>query len=143
MQDAGYTTYYTGKLYNGQTKDNYNNPPARGFDHSDLFVGDNVYWYHNVSHSVNFGPIQYEPDGYSTDIVTERVAGDGGYIEQGAGRDEPWLIVAAPIAPHVQIGPPELGGVIPPPPHRKYKDLYKDYRIPRTPHFNPDTVSSD
>ena len=140
MQQAGYATYYSGKLYNGQDEDNYNNPPARGFDHSDLWVGKNVYWYDNVSHAIDFGPIQYGNGHYSTDLLAERIAGKGGYIEHAAKHQKPWLMVAAPVAPHVQIGPKELGGVIPPVPHKKYKDLYQDYKIPRTPDFNPDTI---
>ena len=43
MQAAGYDTYYGGKLWNGQSLANYNNPPARGFNVSRQFVGPNVY----------------------------------------------------------------------------------------------------
>jgi arylsulfatase A-like enzyme len=31
LQDAGYSTYYTGKLFNSHTVDNYNSPHVNGF----------------------------------------------------------------------------------------------------------------
>ena len=140
MQAAGYVTYYTGKLWNGQTAKLYNNPPARGFNQSDLFVGSNVYTYFNVSHSKNFGPIQYSSGYYTTDLVNDNVVQDGGFIDQGIASGHPWVVVAAPIAPHVQTsGGTDTGG-IPPIPATKYQDYFSDYKIPRTPDFNPDTV---
>ena len=141
MQEAGYATYYTGKLWNGQTAANYNNPPAKGFDQSDLFVGGHVYVYYNVSHSQNAGPIEFSNGYYSTDLISDRVTGDGGYLDQATGSNKPWVMVAAPVAPHVQIGGSALGGTIPPVPNKKYANLFKDYKIPRTPDFNPDSVS--
>lgn len=36
MQDAGYNTYYAGKLFNAHTLDNYNDPHVRGFNSSDF-----------------------------------------------------------------------------------------------------------
>ena len=137
MQEAGYNTYYVGKLYNGQDEGNYNNPPAHGFTHSDMFVGKYVYYYHNVSHSYDFGPIEYSNGLLSTELVEQRIAGDGGFIDMGKEAGKPWLMVAAPTAPHVQIGPT---GIIPPVPAKKYEKLYEDFMIPRLPHFNPDTV---
>ena len=39
MQKAGYKTYYTGKLMNGHTKDNYNKPFPGGLDGSNFLIG--------------------------------------------------------------------------------------------------------
>lgn len=35
LQDAGYNTYYTGKLFNAHTTDNWNNPFPKGWTGSD------------------------------------------------------------------------------------------------------------
>lgn len=38
MQQAGYNTYYAGKLWNFHTVDNYNRPNAQGFNASDFLL---------------------------------------------------------------------------------------------------------
>ena len=139
MQDLGYSTYYTGKLYNGMNADNYDKPPARGFNHSDLFVGGGVYNYYNVSHSIDGGPILHSNGYYSTDLVTDVVAGTGGHLDQAVNSGQPWMVVAAPVAPHVQLGKSKFAE--PPEPALQYRDRFEEYLIPRTPDFNPITVS--
>lgn len=39
LQAAGYNTYYTGKLFNGHTASNYNDPPVNGWNGSDFLLG--------------------------------------------------------------------------------------------------------
>ena len=38
MQEAGYNTYYTGKLWNSHSVTNYNKPLAKGFNGSDFLL---------------------------------------------------------------------------------------------------------
>lgn len=39
LQNAGYNTYYTGKLMNDHNRGNYNNPYPGGLNGSDFLVG--------------------------------------------------------------------------------------------------------
>lgn len=38
LQELGYNTYYTGKLFNSHTIDNYDDPPVNGFNGSDFLL---------------------------------------------------------------------------------------------------------
>jgi N-acetylglucosamine-6-sulfatase len=38
LQELGYNTYYTGKLFNAHTVDNYDDPHVKGFNHSDFLL---------------------------------------------------------------------------------------------------------
>ena len=105
-----------------------------------MFVGSNVYVYYNVSHSIDGGPILYSDGNYTTNLVSEAIAGDGGYLDQAMNTGKPWMMVAAPIAPHTQTGGGDDGGGQPPVPNVKFNGMFKDFYIPRTPNFNPDTV---
>ena len=39
MQQAGYKTYYTGKLMNGHDQNNWNRPRPGGLDGNDFLIG--------------------------------------------------------------------------------------------------------
>lgn len=49
MQEAGYNTYYTGKLMNAQTEQTAISLPATGFNSSDFLVDPHAYDYWNAS----------------------------------------------------------------------------------------------
>lgn len=38
LQEAGYNTYYSGKLFNAHSLENYNNPPAGGWTESEFLL---------------------------------------------------------------------------------------------------------
>lgn len=38
LQELGYNSYYTGKLFNSHTVDNYDDPPVKGFNASDFLL---------------------------------------------------------------------------------------------------------
>jgi N-acetylglucosamine-6-sulfatase len=38
LQELGYNTYYTGKLFNAHTVDNSDDPHVKGFNHSDFLL---------------------------------------------------------------------------------------------------------
>jgi N-acetylglucosamine-6-sulfatase len=138
MQEAGYNTYYTGKLYNSHSIDNYDAPLVSGFNGSDFILDPSTYEYYNAWMTRNGAPpVSYEGQ-YSPDVVFEKTRG---FLHEALLHPEPWFITAAPIAPHsnVKLEPEQEFG-----PARyaeRHAHLFKDYKIPRTSNFNPDTQS--
>lgn len=140
MQESGYNTYYSGKLFNHHTVDNYNDPPVRGFTGSDFVLDPSTYQYWNFTTSHNGGAPQLFLGQYSPDFTAARAYE---FLDEGlASIDEkPFFLVAAPIAPHAQVvlyptmeaGPPAVA--------ERHRDLFNDYQIPRTPNFNPEEAS--
>lgn len=136
LQKAGYNTYYTGKLFNSHTIENYNNPVAGGFTGSDFLLDPYTYSYYNASLSRNGEkPISY-PGQYSPDVVAEKAFG---FLEEAISDEKPFFLAIAPIAPHsdVQMGKHQFSE---PKYAPRHAHLFKDYKIPRTKNFNPDMV---
>ncbi|KAK4575180.1 hypothetical protein LTR86_001032 [Recurvomyces mirabilis] len=152
LQEAGYNTYYVGKLFNAQTVDNYHSPHAAGWTASEFLLDPFTYEYLNATLQRNegethFDPVSYEGQ-YSTDIVAEKAYGflqDGlkGFEKDG----KPFFLVVAPIAPHTNVhfnekihGNFSEKSVVqsPPVPAKRHEHLFEDVVVPRTPHFNPD-----
>lgn len=142
MQQSGYNTYYTGKLFNHHTVDNYNAPFVRGFTGSDFVLDPSTYQYWNFTTSHNGGPSQTFLGQYSPDFTAARAYE---FLDEGLravqNEDTPFFLVAAPIAPHAQVvlfptmeaGPPAAAD--------RHQHLFRDYQIPRTPNFNPEDAS--
>lgn len=100
MQDAGYNTYYAGKLWNAHSVENYNKPYPGGFNGSDFVLDPYTYQYYNASMSRNGGaPVSYAGH-YSPDITARKAYG---FLDEAMSHDEPWFLVHAPIAPHGDI----------------------------------------
>lgn len=148
IQDAGYNTYYTGKLFNDHTVDNWNSPKPSGWTGSDFLLDPHTYEYLNATFQRNNQPpVSYEGQ-YSTDILAEKAYG---FLEQGLASDKPFFLVAAPVAPHsnVALGPldPEDPNVlekvrmIPPIPADRHKDFFPGAKVPRKANFNPTKAS--
>ncbi|KAJ5819121.1 hypothetical protein N7474_004712 [Penicillium riverlandense] len=119
MQDAGYNTYYVGKLWNAQTEENYNKPHPRGFNGSEFLLDPWTYRYYLARMSRNGGPPRNTTDNIQPTSLL------------------PWMLTVAPNAPHANgsaengvhwFGEPEYA-------HR-HADLFKDYKIPRDESFN-------
>ena len=94
----------------------------------------------NVSYTDNFGPVQYSDGNHSTVLLTDTITQPGGWLDQAFSGERPWLMVAAPTTPHVETANNEHKYPIPPTPEVKYQDAFPDFKVPRTPDFNPDTV---
>ena len=94
----------------------------------------------NVSYTDNFGPVQYSDGNHSTVLLTDTITQPGGWLDQAFSGEKPWLMVAAPTTPHVETANNEHKYPIPPTPEVKYQDAFPDFKVPRTPDFNPDTV---
>lgn len=137
MQQAGYNTYYTGKLWNAHDVNNYNAPYAGGFNGSDILLDPYTYEYFNGKMSRNGGePVSYKGQ-YSPDVVAEKAYG---FLDEAAMHSEPFFLGIAPIAPHSHISF-EPFEVDMPKYHPRHAHLFKDYKIPRTRNFNPKEAS--
>lgn len=137
MQNAGYNTYYTGKLWNAHSVDNYNAPYALGYNGSDFILDPYTYEYYNAHMSRNGGkPVSYKGQ-YSPDVTAEKAYG---FLEEATQHSDPWFLTIAPIAPHslVKLEPPEEYLADTPQYAERHAHLFKEYKIPRGANFNPE-----
>lgn len=146
LQQAGYDTYYVGKLFNAHTVDNYNSPYVSGFNGSDFLLDPFTYSYLNSTYQRNHdAPVSYEGH-YSVDVTANK---SFGFLKDALAGQRPFFLVAAPIGPHSNVNP-NLGAesihgslqMTAPIPADRHKDLFEGVKVPRTKHFNPDEVST-
>ncbi|GFP54831.1 arylsulfatase [Trichoderma asperellum] len=139
LQQSGYNTYYVGKLFNAHTVDNYDSPPVSGYTQSNFFLDPFTYQYYNVSTTKNGAPPTNPVGKYSTDIVAESA---NEFLDH-ALKDEgsPFFITLAPIAPHALVAGGSRASFDPPQVAERHEGLFPEYKIPRTPNFNPDSPS--
>lgn len=106
-----------------------------------------TYEFFNPTMSRNGGePVSYEGQ-HTTDVVSEKALG---FIDDAAKSSKPFFLGIAPVAPHSNVhftGEDDDNGIPevvtnPPFPAKRHEDLFQDVIVPRTPHFNPETVSS-
>lgn len=145
LQEAGYHTYYVGKLFNAQTVDNYASPHAAGWTGSEFLLDPYTYEYLNATLQRNHeDPVSYEGQ-YSTDVIAKKAYD---FLQDGIGSGKPFFLTIAPTAPHsnVHINERLIDGNFsehsvvqsPPVPAERHRHLFKDAIVPRTHHFNPD-----
>ncbi|KAK3112976.1 hypothetical protein LTR53_010186 [Teratosphaeriaceae sp. CCFEE 6253] len=138
MQQLGYNTYYTGKLFNAHNVDNYNAPYVKGFNGSDFLLDPYTYEYYRAHMTRNGAPpVSYEGQ-HSPDVVADKAYD---FLDEATSHPEPWFLAVAPIAPHsdvrfVQPSQFNMAKYAP-----RHAHLFKDYKIPRTADFNPDVPS--
>lgn len=143
MQQAGYDTYYTGKLFNAHTVDNYHSPFVNGFNGSDFLLDPFTYSYLNSTYQRNQDPpVSYEGH-HTTDVITEKALG---FLEDALEGDRPFFVTVAPVAPHsdVTLGRATTGGIpvmTAPVPLERHEHLFQDVKVPRRKNFNPDEPS--
>ncbi|KAL0930670.1 Arylsulfatase 3 [Colletotrichum truncatum] len=148
LQNAGYNTYYTGKLFNAHTVDNYDSPHAAGWTGSDFLLDPFTYSYLNATFQRDKdAPVSHEGD-YSTDVLAGKALG---FLDDAVAADKPFFLGIAPVAPHsnVQSNVIDDGsnhnpkGIIatPPIPAERHAHLFPDAVVPRTDNFNPDKES--
>ncbi|RMZ81805.1 hypothetical protein DV738_g2020, partial [Chaetothyriales sp. CBS 135597] len=146
LQEAGYETYYVGKLFNAHTVDNYASPYPAGFTGSDFLLDPFTYEYLNATMQRNRDPpVSYEGQ-YSTDVMAEKTFG---FLDEALQNEKPFFLTFAPTAPHsnVNIKSNIIDGNFsehsvaqsPPIPAERHRDLFADVVVPRRPDFNPDT----
>ncbi|KAL4738346.1 alkaline-phosphatase-like protein [Aspergillus similis] len=145
LQNAGYDTYYTGKLFNAHTVDNYHSPYVNGFTGSDFLLDPFTYSYLNSTYQRNRDePVSYEGR-HTVDVITEKALG---FLNDGLNGDRPFFLTIAPVAPHSNVDVSALAGdrgaptiMTEPIPLDRHKSLFQDVKVPRTKHFNPDEPS--
>jgi N-acetylglucosamine-6-sulfatase len=145
LQDAGYNTYYAGKLFNAHTVDNYDKPFPKAWTGSDFLLDPYTYSYLNGTWQRNRDPPVSAEGNYTTDVLADKVQG---FLEEGVKGDKPFFLVAAPIAPHSNLksisidlyNPKEDFEISPPIPAKRHEHLFNDVKIPRKSNFNPEKV---
>ncbi|KAJ9226455.1 hypothetical protein DTO169C6_1183 [Paecilomyces variotii] len=138
LQEAGYDTYYTGKLFNAHTIDNYNAPHVAGFNGSDFLLDPYTYSYLNSTYQRNHDPpVSYEGR-HTADVIEEKALG---FLDDAISGDRPFFVAIAPVTPHSNIDQEGTVKMTAPIPAERHKHLFKDVKVPRTEHFNPDTPS--
>jgi N-acetylglucosamine-6-sulfatase len=148
MQDAGYNTYYSGKLWNAHSVDNYNKPFAGGYNGSDFILDPFTYEYYNSYMSRNGAPPVSYKGQYSPDVTAQKAYA---FLEEATSHDKPWFLSIAPIAPHgnIVLGGPGTGKGADeytsdmPKYAERHAHLFKDYIIPRDANFNPEKVCKE
>ncbi|KAI0914044.1 alkaline-phosphatase-like protein [Ustulina deusta] len=147
LQQAGYNTYYTGKLFNSHTILNYDSPYPGGFTGSDFLLDPYTYDYLNSTFQRNEEePRSYEGQ-YSTDVMAEKAYG---FLDD-AVRDlenNPFFLTVAPVGPHsTVIYTPASPGEGPstafsePTSAERHQHLFEGVKVPRTDNFNPNQPS--
>jgi N-acetylglucosamine-6-sulfatase len=141
VKNAGYKTYYSGKIFNAYGMKSYCDPVCvEGFTKADILVDPRTYMYYNSSYAHFDGEdwsINKRVPGYSTDQIGDYVSS---YIEEAVKAESPFFAVAAPVAPHIAAGAkfPNNGTKLPyPVPKKEYEDLYQDLELPKSLNFNP------
>jgi arylsulfatase A-like enzyme len=149
LQEAGYNTYYTGKLFNAHTVHNYLSPRPAGFNGSDFLLDPFTYSYLNSTFQRNNDePVSYEGQ-HSMDVLTAKALG---FLDDAAQEDRPFFLGIAPVAPHSNVEIPSFGpssnssdvrdAVFSAPiPAQRHEHLFPDAKVPRTPNFNPESPS--
>jgi N-acetylglucosamine-6-sulfatase len=145
LQAAGYNTYYTGKLFNAHTVENWNSPRPAGWTSSDFLLDPHTYDYLNATFQSNeHPPVQHEGE-YSTDVLAKKAYG---LLDEGVKSKRPFFLTLAPVAPHSNVDPTTFDHDEParkiqmtaPIPAKRHKYLFPEAKVPRKPNFNPHKV---
>lgn len=140
LQEAGYSTYYTGKLFNAHTIFNYDSPYAGGWTSSDFLVDPGTYSYLNPIYQRNHEAPVHHKNEHTSDLITSKAEG---LLNDAIETGKPFFLGVAPIAPHAHIDANAGGGapiMFEPIPAERHAGLFKDVKVPRTHNFNPDSV---
>ncbi|KAI0968702.1 arylsulfatase-like protein [Xylaria arbuscula] len=148
LQDAGYNTYYTGKLFNAHSVNTYDSPFAAGWTGSDFLLDPFTYWYMNSTYQRNHDPpVSYEGQ-YSVDVLAKKALG---FLDEAFATGKPFFLGVAPVAPHADIQSPAFKHgnhsnitevkFSPPVAAERHAHLFRGAQVPRTANFNPDKPS--
>ncbi|KKF96748.1 Arylsulfatase [Ceratocystis platani] len=141
LQNSGYNTYYTGKLFNSHNINNYNSPYPAGWNGSDFLLDPFTYQYLNSTYQHNRDAPQSYEGRHTTEILTEKAYN---LLDEASRETRPFFLGIAPIAPHSNVGftfnpdGTHTAHFTEPIPANRHKNLFGDAFVPRTPNFNPD-----
>lgn len=112
LQDAGYSTYTTGKWHLGRTEEL--SPKARGFDRSFILVQGGASHFDDQKAIISVDPkaiyredgkqVEAPKDFFSSEFYTDRLID---YIEQDKPSGKPFMAVLSYTAPHWPLHAPE------------------------------------
>ncbi|KAE8145674.1 alkaline-phosphatase-like protein [Aspergillus avenaceus] len=139
LQQAGYDTYYTGKLMNAHSLETYAHPHVAGFNGSDFLLDPYIYDYMNATYQRNHDPPISYLGRHTMEVLTEKAMG---FLEDGLPGARPFFLAVAPIAPHPNMNGTYGGGSGPlwmdePIPEEQFRHLFPNAKVPRTSNFNP------
>jgi N-acetylglucosamine-6-sulfatase len=145
LQEAGYKTFYTGKLFNAHSVQNYDNPFPAGWTESDFLLDPYTYQYLNTTTQRNRDPPVSWEGHYSTDVLAEKAYG---LLNDAIALQDPFFLTIATSAPHSNVGTFDLGKganqvagfMTEPIPAERHKDLFAGIKVPRRENFNPNKV---
>lgn len=149
MAEAGYDTYYIGKIINSLTTSNYKEHFMKGWNDSEIFLDPFTYQYYNVSYSRNGAERETVVGTHSTELIANHTSEwltkilDNQKKQKDNGEDpSPFFFVAAPVSSHSEMDHSSGKEVVKMP---QYPDRFASYftnvTVPRTPNFNPDVPS--
>ncbi|KAF2450826.1 Arylsulphatase [Karstenula rhodostoma CBS 690.94] len=136
LQEAGYDTYYTGKLMNGHSTSTWNKPLPAGWNGTKFLVDPGTYIYFNATFQEDKSPPAPAPGQYNTDLVKEKGLD---FIDTVAKSDKPFFVGIAPIGPHAEFT--RSGPFTKPVGATRHQKLFLDAKAPRTSNWNPDEPS--
>ncbi|KAJ6542905.1 alkaline-phosphatase-like protein [Mycena capillaripes] len=145
LQNAGYNTYYSGKLMNSHTVINYDAPYAQGFNSSAFLLDPGMYAYWNSTWQTGTGKPETFPGQHVLDINNNHTYA---MLDDAVQKDVPFFLTIAPVAPHAQVivldvDNPQIQNrnISAPEPQTKWNSSFLNEKVPRTPNFNPDVPS--
>ncbi|KAJ3261800.1 Extracellular sulfatase Sulf-1 [Boothiomyces macroporosus] len=148
MQQQGYNTYFTGKLFVEYTLNYGDKNVPVGWNDFDGAVYPFTFDYSNPVFSKNGAKPQFYPNSYHTDVVANKSLAQ---IKDALSRNQPFFSYIAPIGCHTGVNiqvplpaPPAIPKVqfTPPIPAPRHENLYPDLKLPISPNFN-ETDRSD
>lgn len=141
LQEAGYNTYYTGKLFNSHTIANYDSPYPAGWTSTDFLLDPGTYSYLSPIYQHDHDPPVHHQNEHTSDLITAKAQS---LLSQALASGKPFFLGVAPVAPHSDVAPDRHAGVprmTEPVPAARHAHLFPDARVPRGANFNPDRPS--
>lgn len=141
LREAGYNTYYTGKLFNSHTVANYDSPYPAGWTATDFLLDPGTYDYLNPIYQANENAPVHHKNEHTSDLITNKAQG---LLDDAIAAGKPFFLGVAPIAPHSNIDAHRHAGLplmTEPIPAERHAGLFEGVQVPRTANFNPDRPS--
>lgn len=142
LQEAGYNTYYTGKLFNAHTISNYDSPFPAAWTSTDYLLDPGTYSYLNPIYQANHDAPVHHHNEHTSDLIINKAEG---LLQEAVTSDKPFFLGVAPVAPHSDVTLNNDSSSLPlmtePVPTKRHAGLFKGVKIPRTDNFNPDSPS--
>ncbi|KAG7407117.1 Arylsulfatase [Fusarium oxysporum f. sp. rapae] len=144
LKEAGYNTYYTGKLFNAHTVNNYNSPYPAGWTGTNFLLDPGTYDYLNPIYQHNQEPPVQHKGVHTSDLISKYAHE---LLKEAIDSENPFFVTIAPVAPHSNVnlrrqpGNPSAPLMTIPIPLERHSHLFDGVKVPRTGNFNPDLPS--